>query len=256
MDNPYDLSIPLKFGGPQPNVFGAPQAATTPLLSGAFIGDTRVGGNCNCQSITLTPHCNGTHTECAAHIVDDAYSIRDMGIEAFMPSTLVTVSPEVRPIEDADRTRHPVISDRMIRAAIRNSDPAFNKALIIRTLPNSASKRLQVYDAPSTPFLTVEAVDFICGKGFQHLLVDLPSIDPLDDGGALAAHRCFWGLNDRAVGMSRTGRGGTTITELIYVPNDVPEGLYLLNLQIAPFVSDATPSRPVIFSVKEANIQL
>ena len=37
-----------------------------------------------------------------------------------------------------------------------------------------------------------------------------------------------------------------TITELIYVPNDVEDGEYLLNIQIAPFESDCAPSRPVL----------
>ncbi|MBK9767712.1 MAG: hypothetical protein IPP63_12210 [Chloracidobacterium sp.] len=38
----------------------------------------------------------------------------------------------------------------------------------------------------------------------------------------------------------------STITELIYVPNEVSDGVYLLNLQIAPFATDAAPSRPML----------
>jgi hypothetical protein len=39
-----------------------------------------------------------------------------------------------------------------------------------------------------------------------------------------------------------------TITEMIYVPDNV-DGSYLLNLQIASFENDASPSKPVLYSV-------
>ncbi len=37
------------------------------------------------------------------------------------------------------------------------------------------------------------------------------------------------------------------ITEFIFVPNKVKDGSYLLNLQMASFENDASPSRPVLF---------
>jgi hypothetical protein len=40
-----------------------------------------------------------------------------------------------------------------------------------------------------------------------------------------------------------------TITEMIYVPDNVADGSYLLNLQIASFENDASPSKPVLYSV-------
>jgi hypothetical protein len=39
---------------------------------------------------------------------------------------------------------------------------------------------------------------------------------------------------------------GATITELVYVKDEIPDGRYDLNLQTAPFVNDATPSRPLL----------
>ena len=33
---------------------------------------------------------------------------------------------------------------------------------------------------------------------------------------------------------------------MIYVPNEIEDGEYLLNLQIAPFESDCAPSRPLL----------
>jgi hypothetical protein len=50
-------------------------------------------------------------------------------------------------------------------------------------------------------------------------------------------------LNDDA-------RINSTITEMIFVNNEVKDGSYLLNLQIASFENDASPSKPILFEVK------
>jgi hypothetical protein len=36
---------------------------------------------------------------------------------------------------------------------------------------------------------------------------------------------------------------------MVFVPDYVAEGMYLLDLQLAPFVADATPSRPLLFAL-------
>jgi hypothetical protein len=41
-----------------------------------------------------------------------------------------------------------------------------------------------------------------------------------------------------------------TITEMIYVPNEVEDGQYVLDLQIPNFVADAAPSRPVLYKLE------
>jgi arylformamidase len=74
------------------------------------------------------------------------------------------------------------------------------------------------------------------------LLIDLPSVDKEKDDGQLLAHKAFWDVN----GNIRTE---ATITEFIYVPNKVLDGSYILNLQIAPFENDATPSKPVLYKI-------
>ena len=66
------LAIPLELhGGPQPTHFGAPAARAEPLVAAGFIGDARQGGSCNCEAVTLVPHCNGTHTEGPGHLTDE-----------------------------------------------------------------------------------------------------------------------------------------------------------------------------------------
>jgi hypothetical protein len=75
----------------------------------------------------------------------------------------------------------------------------------------------------------------------------MPSIDRIYDEGKLSNHRIFWNVEPGSFELKEDSRLNNTITELIYVPNEVEDGEYLLNLQIAPFASDAAPSRPVIF---------
>jgi kynurenine formamidase len=90
--------------------------------------------------------------------------------------------------------------------------------------------------------LEPEALTLMRSKGIKHLMLDLPSVDREVDGGRLQAHHAFWksGFKDD---------DSCTITEMIFVPDQVADGAYLLNLQTAPFENDATPSRPVLFKL-------
>jgi len=74
-------------------------------------------------------------------------------------------------------------------------------------------------------------------------LVDLPSVDREQDSGALAFHHAFWEV-PKATNMKRT------ITEFIYVPNNILDGLFILELQMSSFRNDACPSRPVLYSIE------
>ena len=38
-----------------------------------------------------------------------------------------------------------------------------------------------------------------------------------------------------------------SITELIYMPSNAPDGMYLLHLGVAPMDNDAAISRPVLY---------
>jgi hypothetical protein len=87
-----------------------------------------------------------------------------------------------------------------------------------------------------------EAASWICENNIKHLLLDLPSVDREEDGGKLLAHHAFWNY-------PAAPRKDATITEMIYVREEIKDGLYLLNLQTAPFENDATPSRPVVFGL-------
>lgn len=251
-EKPIDISIPLDFYGPQPNAYGVEEARAKACEAGDLIGDTRRGGSCNFEQVTLIPQCNGTHTECIGHITNERISVRDCLKEVLLTARIVSIVPESAaavqemysmPFGEGDR----VISARSLRAAM--PDNGFD-ALIVRTLPNGGKiSRRYVDEIP--PFFTNDAMGFIVASGVRHLLVDLPSIDRLFDEGQLSNHRLFWNVQPGRFEISKESRATSTVTELIFVPDYIPDGNYLLNLQIAPFVSDAAPSRPVIFSMME-----
>ena len=89
-----DISIPLYFNGDQPNTYNVDKAISKPYKDGNFIGDTRLGGPCNFETYTFTPHCNGTHTECIGHITKDRISILKSLNEEIILSYLITLEPE------------------------------------------------------------------------------------------------------------------------------------------------------------------
>ena len=243
---PIDNAIPLRFNGPQPNAVGV-DAATA-----AVLGDTRDGSSVNFERYTIVPHGSGTHTECVGHITDQRISVREYLQDVLMPAVLVTVEPEIVSEPPASAggqfaVDH-VISAEMLRPQISKTDGAVPQALIIRTVPNDDSKLTRRYDTDNIPpYFTADAIEYIVKCGYKHLLVDLPSLDRLDDP-SLPAHRAFWNVNLGSREVNANTRVNSTITELIYVPSEVADGEYLLNLQIAPFDADAAPSRPLLLS--------
>ena len=237
---PIDISIPLKFNGVQPNAYGAERASCEPVRAGSLVGDTRQGGSVNFEQYTFIPHCNGTHTECVGHITDQRISVRDCLQDVIVPAVLVTVEPE----RDRDDL---VITTESIVRGIADRNVRIPSALIVRTLANDEGKLTAEYgESNIPPYFGAEAMQYIVECGFKHLLVDVPSIDRLFDGGKLINHRTFWNVEPGSREVNISTRINSTITELIYVPSEVEDGEYLLNLQIAPFESDCAPSRPIL----------
>lgn len=235
------LAIPLHFNGPQPNFFDAPAASIAPLHAFGFTGDTREGGSCNVGECHLVPHCNGTHTECIGHVVDDATTVTDQLRPSLLPAILVTLIPRDNMIDAL------LVSKCLQQQPRRDLHTAF----ILRTSPNGDAKLSRRYRADNpAPYLTDEAVSLLVAAGVEHLLVDMPSLDPAHDGGRLAAHRAFWGLPAGSRCQADAKHPNGTITEMIYVPDKITDGHYLLDLQIPAFMSDAAPSRPVIYPME------
>lgn len=248
MNSVFDLSIPLHFDGTQPNHFGAAPAHAEALVASNFTGDTRRGGSCNCATLTLTPHCNGTHTETVWHLTDDPVPANGAVLEIELDAVLVTVDPEHG--RDCNETADPPVrpDDLLVtRRALQGTPSA--RALIVRTQPNDEGKRSAAWGERPAPFFTNEAMTWVVEQGYEHLLFDGPSLDRLHDDGKLTAHHIFWGLPVGSRSSGDAQRRQATVTEMIYVPDTATDGHYTLSLQLAPFVSDATPSRPLIRKV-------
>lgn len=260
----FDISIPLKFNGPQPNAYGVEAARAEPVRAGDLVGDTRQGGSVNFEQYTFIPHCSGTHTECVGHITNERISVRDCLIDVLIPAVLISAEPSTLSEPSASAggqslseppelvggqfTGDKVISAHQLRPILNNTTQRA-KALIIRTLPNTEGKLTAEYGEENIPpYFTADAMRFIVEAGFTHLLCDLPSIDRIYDEGKLINHRIFWNIEDGSFEANPETRINSTITELIFVPNEVPDGEYQLNLQIAPFESDCAPSRPLLLS--------
>ena len=117
--------------------------------------------------------------------------------------------------------------------------------MVIRTLPNTAAKKSKKYSHTNWPYLEESAAIYLRELGVEHLLIDLPSVDKEKDDGQLLAHRAFWNY-------PKNTRTEATITEFIYVANSIKDGTYVLNLQIAPFENDATPSKPILYKILDS----
>jgi kynurenine formamidase len=251
---PIDLAVELDFAGPQPRYFGAPRASSRPFETPGFgfKGSVGRGSSCNCEVITLIPHCNGTHTECVGHLTRerlDAWRVMPAGL---VPALLVSVTPAEAGDESTEPP--PQTGDQLItRQALERGWPArpavAPQALIIRTLPNIPDKRTRDYTGQTPPYLSQQAAELLVSRGIQHLIIDLPSIDRAHDEGRLTAHRIFFGLPPGAVQLAAAVRATATITELAFVPDSVPDGIYLLELQVPALGGDAVPSRPLLYAL-------
>ena len=229
---PLDLSISIKSSITNVNAWYIDEPKIKPVQLGDWTGSIEKGADVNFNNIAFNPHAHGTHTECVGHISKDFRSI-NKALKTFMfLAEVISVAPE--PLGD-----DLVITKHQIEDLLKDKKP---EALVIRTMPNTKDKKSKQYSNTNWPYLTEEAALFIKEKEIQHLLIDLPSVDKEKDDGKLLAHKAFWNYPENI-------RENATITEFIYVSNKVMDGSYLLNLQIAPFKNDASPSKPILYKL-------
>lgn len=229
---PIDISAPLRSGPDNIHAWYVGDASFKAVENENWVGDVNRGGAVNFRDIYFNPHGHGTHTECVGHISKENYTINQCLKEFFFLAQVVTITPEK------------VNEDELITLA-QIKQIHFEEhlqALVIRTLPNNESKLTQHYSSTNPPYIQAEAVAYLVEAGINHLLVDLPSLDREHDEGKLAAHHVFWNYPQNT-------QSHRTITEFVFVPDEVTDGLYLLNLQICSFENDAAPSKPVLFKV-------
>ncbi|MDQ8011521.1 MAG: cyclase family protein [Flavobacterium nitrogenifigens] len=238
LSKPIDISIPLTNTDENPIAWYIEKPVIEPVVFGNWIGKVSEGkSSTNFNNIFFNPHGHGTHTECLGHITNDFYSINQSLKQFFFFAKLITVDPE-RIGDDFVITKEqvsPLVNDKV-------------EALIIRTLPNQKEKKSRKYSNTNPPYLSEEAAIFIRESEIQHLLIDLPSVDKEHDEGKLLAHKAFWNVKD-TVNLNADARLNATITEMIYVSDEIEDGDYILNLQIASFENDASPSKPILYKI-------
>ena len=250
------LAIPLNLDGAQPRHFDAPPASQQPYVVGDFNGKVAAGASCNCRTITLIPHCNGTHTEGVGHLTRTCPPLHPLIPSQPMAALLLSLQPQVAPLAFEDSLPVPQAGDRLLTresllAAWPDSLPWQPQVLIIRTLPNSTDKWQQDYSALNPPYLSQQFAAELVVRGIDHLIIDLPSLDRSHDQGLLTAHRVFFGLPAGRQDYEDAARPKATVTELAYVPADIVDGPCAVQLQVPAWSGDALPSRPLLYSLLE-----
>lgn len=233
LSQPLDISIPIKNGNNNPSCYWAEDVKFSTIYAGDFVGSVKEGGTVNYQTLTITPHGNGTHTETFGHITaDESATISNLFKDYHSIAELVTVELEQKSNGD-------MVIDYEEFSSKRKHN---TESVIIRTLPNNATKLTRQYSGTNPPYLDYKIAQKLNEQGVKNLLIDLPSVDKEVDAGKLTAHRAFWGLPNNI-------RRHCSITELIFIPDFIEDGLYLLNLQTLNLDMDASPSRPIIFKL-------
>lgn len=239
LTKPLDISIPLSNTDANPIAWYIEKPVIEPVRFGDWVGKVSEGtSSTNFNNIFFNPHGHGTHTECLGHITKDFYSINQNLKQFFFLAEVISVQPD---IIGADL----VITKAQIQQRLSEESP---EAIVIRTLPNQSEKQSGKYSNTNPPYLDEQAAVFIRESGIKHLLIDLPSVDKEHDEGKLLAHKAFWNVKDVNV-LNADARLDCTITELIFVPDKIPDGIYLLNIQMASFENDASPSKPILYAI-------
>lgn len=225
-----DLSSTLHSSENYARAWAVPPVKITPVKRGNWIGAISEGAPVNFFDITFNPHGNGTHTECVGHITPEHHSLEGVLKKFHFMARLIHVAPQQ---EQNDQVVH--WSD--VAAQIENWD--FEALIIAVPTPWPVN-----FTGTNPTYFEPEVLKQIRERGVQHFITNLPSVDKEEDGGALLAHHAFWNYPE-ILDRERT------ITELAHLPPDLKPGYYMLNLQVAHFNNDASPSRPVIYPVRD-----
>ncbi len=237
---PLDISLPLTNDNQNPIAWYQDEPKIEPVTMGDWIGKVSEGkSSTNFNNIFFNPHAHGTHTECLGHITKDFYSVNQHLKTFFFLAELISIEP----IAVGDDF---IITKEQVEKAL---DGTNTEAIVIRTLPNIESKKHKNYSNSNPPYLSDKAATYIREIGIKHLLIDLPSVDKEHDEGKLLAHKAFWNVKNIEE-LNKNARLDCTITEMIFVENAIHDGSYLLNLQIASFENDASPSKPILYAIK------
>ena len=232
LQKPIDISISIDASRKNVNAWYLGEPKIYPVKEDDWTATVKDGASINFRNIEFNPHSHITHTECVGHITAEIYSVNENLNQFFFLTEVITIAP-------VSKNKDFFISRKQVEFALKNK---VCQAVVIRTIPNLKDKKTKQYSNTNPTYLLEEAAIYLREKGIEHLLIDLPSVDKEKDNGDLLAHNAFWNTADKI-------RLNATITELIFVPNEVKDGAYFLNLMIAPFENDATPSKPILYKI-------
>jgi kynurenine formamidase len=237
LNEPLDISIPLHPDGPR--AWYADKMRIEPVMNDFFTGSVALGGSVNFRNVFFNPHAHGTHTETMGHIRKDIYSVNQELKTFFFLAKLISIKPDTWTEESKE---HNLQGDKIIRneQLAQELGEAEVEAVVIRTIPNTKEKKFKNYSNTNPCYFEPDALHFLRKRGVKHLLTDLPSVDREEDGGLLLAHHEFWS-------DEHPGSREATITEMVFVDDAIDDGIYLLNIQIAPLENDASPSKPILY---------
>ncbi|MDZ4840329.1 MAG: cyclase family protein [Bacteroidota bacterium] len=230
----FDTEQAILMGLPVENsnreCFNLPPTHISPVIVGRWTGSVALGSNCNVDNLFISPHGNGTHTECCGHISLQHHTLKDSMTQYMLLAYLVQIQlPE-------DTTNYALkVSD------LNWTDDALklNISAIIISTNDYVDKRNAQYSNTQPPYLSLELIEFLNSKGIKHLLLDLPSIDAENDQ-EMIGHHTFFKENDNWLTEK-------TITEMNYIADKNISGLCLLQMQVLNIDSDASPSNPIIY---------
>ena len=195
-------------------------------------------------------HCTGTHTEYVGHLLENPGDIGMVLTDIMIPAILITVNTSLFSVTKESyhcevKYNELVISRKSVQKEVEKWEKHHPKALIIRTTPNNEKKKYSLFSINPPAFFTNDALKYISNSGIKHLVVDIPSIDRMEDNGILGNHRIFWGDGKNSTGKVNQD-SKNTITELAFIPSELQDGFYFLNIQLPHFECDAAPSRPIL----------
>ncbi len=234
-NKPIDLAWPLIPKADTVKCYWAETPENQTIRVGSFVGSVKEGGSVNYTRVSLTPHGNGTHTECYGHVAIGENDTIDKTLARFLFSAkLVTLKPTV--LENGDK----VVTFDSFKSKVDRD--FISESVILRVLTNeeSASKGID-YSGTNPPYFDAAIAEWLVSRKVLHFLTDLPSVDRESDAGRLKFHKTFFGLE---YGSPRVG---VTISELLFFEKGISDGDYLLNLMVPKWQTDAAPSRPVIY---------
>lgn len=205
-----------------------------PVRTEHFTGSVAEGGSVNFRNIAFNPHGHGTHTECYGHISkeQDVY-LKDCLKSFYFPAYLTTPLIITKMQEDGKEDH--------IVSQIEPLPFKGIKAIILRTQKDGF--QMGDYSNTNPCYMDAEIIPQLLDQGIEHLMIDQPSVDREEDGGALLAHHAFFGYPNEI-------RKNNTITELCKIAPEIQDGLYMVHISIFNMANDAVPSKITLYPLK------